>query len=210
VTWFEESAWEGRYRETTAVWSGRPNGQLVAEAADLPPGTALDAGSGEGSDALWLARRGWRVTAVDFATTALARGARAASAAGVADRISWVHADLRTWAPPEGAFDLVSAQFLHLSTESRPAVFARLAAAVAPGGTLLVVGHDVSDLHTGAHRPHAPEVFFTADELAASLDPASWTVAAADTRHRPALDHEAGHGVTVADVVLVALRQRAG
>jgi cyclopropane fatty-acyl-phospholipid synthase-like methyltransferase len=209
MTWFEESSWEERYRETTAVWSGRPNGQLIAEAADLPPGTALDAGSGEGSDALWLARHGWQVTAVDFATTALSRGARDASAAGVADRVSWVHADLRTWVPPEGAFDLVSAQFLHLSSESRSAVFARLAAAVAPGGTLLVVGHDVSDLHTGAHRPHAPEVFFTADELAASLDPASWTVAAAHTLHRPALDHEADHGTTVADAVLVARRRPA-
>jgi cyclopropane fatty-acyl-phospholipid synthase-like methyltransferase len=209
MTWFEESSWEERYRETTAVWSGQPNGQLIAEAADLPPGTALDAGSGEGGDALWLARHGWQVTAVDFATAALSRGARDASAAGVVDRISWLHADLRTWVPPEGAFDLVSAQFLHLSPESRSAVFARLAAAVAPGGTLLVVGHDASDLHSGAHRPHAPEVFFTAEELAASLDPASWTVAAAGTRRRPALDHEAEHGTTVADAVLVARRRPA-
>jgi SAM-dependent methyltransferase len=209
MTWFEEPYWEERYREATAVWSGQPNRQLVAEAADLPPGTALDAGSGEGGDALWLARRGWQVTAVDFATTALSRGARDAAATGVADRINWVHADLRTWMPPEGGFDLVSAQFLHMSLESRSAVFALLAAAVAPGGTLLVVGHDVSDLHTGAHRPHAPELFFTADELAASLDPAAWTIAAADTRRRTALDHEADHGTTVADAVLVARRRPA-
>jgi ubiquinone/menaquinone biosynthesis C-methylase UbiE len=71
---FDEAYWEERYRSATTVWSGEPNRQLVAEAADLPPGTALDAASGEGGDAVWLARRGWRVTAVDFAATALARG----------------------------------------------------------------------------------------------------------------------------------------
>jgi cyclopropane fatty-acyl-phospholipid synthase-like methyltransferase len=206
VSLFDEAYWEERYRTATAVWSGEPNRQLVAETAELPPGKALDAGSGEGGDAVWLAGRGWRVTAVDFARTALDRGARAAAAAGLADRIDWMHADLRTWTPPE-QYDLVSAQFFHLSPPERGDVFANLAAAVAPGGRLLLVGHDVSDLASGAHRPHAPERFFTAAEVAASLDPAAWEVVTAATRRRPALDHEAEqHGVTVADTVLVARR----
>ena len=206
VSLFDEAYWEERYQTAAAVWSGEPNRQLVAETAELSPGTALDAGSGEGADAIWLAGRGWRVTAVDFATTALERGAQAATAAGVADRIGWVHADLRSWTPPE-QYDLVSAQFFHLSPPERGVVFAALAAAVAPRGRLLLVGHDVTDLESGVHRPHAPERFFTAAEVATSLDPAEWEVVTAATRRRPALDHEAEHhGVTVADTVLVARR----
>jgi SAM-dependent methyltransferase len=202
---FDEAYWEERYRSAPVVWSGEPNRQLVAEAEGLPPGTALDAGSGEGADAVWLARRGWRVTAVDFAATALERGARAAEGAGIGDRIDWVRADLLSWTPPE-RYDLVSAQFFHLAPPERDVVFGRLADAVAPGGRLLVVGHDVSDLESGAHRPHAPERFFAATEIAADLDPADWEVVTAATRRRPALDHEAEHGVTVADTVLLARR----
>jgi SAM-dependent methyltransferase len=204
---FNEAYWEERYRSAATVWSGEPNRQLVAEAGDLPPGTALDAGSGEGADAVWLARRGWWVTAVDFAVTALERGARAAANAGVGDRIEWVRADLRSWTPPV-RYDLVSAQFFHLAPPERDVVFATLADAVAPGGRLLLVGHDVSDLESGAHRPHAPERFFSATEVATSLDPGAWDVVTAATRRRPALDHEAEHGVTVADTVLVARRIR--
>jgi SAM-dependent methyltransferase len=206
VSFFDEAYWEERYRASTTVWSGRPNRQLVAEAVDLPPGTALDAGSGEGGDALWLAAQGWKVTAVDFAATALERGAQAAAAAGLADRVEWLRADLRSWIPPADGYDLVSAQFFHLPPDERAAVFGTLAAAVAPGGRLLVVGHDVHDLEAGAHRPHAPELFFTAEQVAATLDPTAWEIVTAETRPRPALDHEADDGTTVADTVLVARR----
>jgi SAM-dependent methyltransferase len=206
VEFFDESYWEERYRTSTAVWSGQPNRQLVTETAALTPGTALDAGSGEGGDAVWLAGQGWRVTAVDFAGAALKRGAQAAAAAGVADRIDWVRADLRTWTPPAGGYDLVSAQFFHLPPPERDAVFATLAAAVAPGGTLLLVGHDVSDLDAGVHRPHHPELFFAAAEVAATLDPGGWEVAVADSRPRPPLAHEAEAGMHVTDTVLVARR----
>jgi len=85
----DRESYDELYRSTPAVWSGRANRQLVVEAADLPPGTALDAGSGEGGDALWLAERGWRVTAVDFSAVALERAAAAARARGLADRIEW-------------------------------------------------------------------------------------------------------------------------
>jgi SAM-dependent methyltransferase len=206
MTMFDQASWEERYSSSTAVWSGQPNSQLVAEAADLRPGRALDVGSGEGADALWLAARGWQVTGVDFSTVALERAAGHAAAAGLADRISWWQEDVRVWAPPAGAFDLVSSQFMHLPPDQRGPLFDRLAAAVAPGGILLVVGHDVSDLAAGAHRPHAPERFFSAAEVAAGLDPSSWEVLVAESRPRPAKPHE-GTDITVADAVLVARRQ---
>jgi SAM-dependent methyltransferase len=203
---FDEQSFEERYPATDALWSGRPNTQLVREAADLPLGTALDVGCGEGADAIWLAERGWQVTAVDFARTALERGRAQAESRGpeVAGRIRWVHADVTAELPGD-RFDLVSAQFLHLPPEPRRRLFARLAAAVAPGGTLLVVGHDFSDIAAGAHRPPEPERFFTAGEVAESLDEA-WDVVVAEPRPRPAAVHE-GHGITVHDAVLRARRR---
>ncbi|MET7460909.1 FAD-dependent oxidoreductase [Nonomuraea sp. NPDC005501] len=205
-TLFEEAAWEERYRSRPAVWSGRPNPQLVTEATGLAPGRALDVGSGEGADAVWLAERGWRVTAADISVTALERGAAHAAAAGVADRVEWVRADLREHEPAEGAYDLVSSQFMHLPGETRRRLFGRLAAAVAPGGTLLIVGHHPRDLRTTANRMHFPDMMFTAEEVASSLDPAAWEVLAAEARPRPAVDPE-GRDITLHDAVLVARRR---
>jgi SAM-dependent methyltransferase len=196
---FDEASWEERYGAAPALWSGRPNPQLVAEATALPPGRALDAGSGEGGDALWLAGRGWRVTAVDFSTVALARAAAQADRRGV--EVEWVHADLIRWTPPAGTFDLVSAQYLHLPRHDLDPALARLAAAVAPGGSLLVVGHVASELHTGS-----PEMFFTAGQVAATLDPAAWDVVVCEDRPRTA-SGPAGHELPVADTVLRARRR---
>lgn len=205
---FDEQSWEERYRSRAAVWSGRPNPQLAAEAASLTAGAALDVGSGEGADACWLAACGWQVTAVDFAATALQRAAGHAQALGadVAGRIRWVHADLTTWAPADGYFDLVSAQFMHLPPAPRQALFARLAAAVAPEGTLLIVGHHPSDMQTTMPRPPMPELFYTAEEVADSLDPGQWEVLVADARPRAATDPE-GQEVTIHDAVLRARRR---
>ena len=195
---FDEASWEERYRIAPALWSGRANPQLVAEATVLTPGRALDAGSGEGGDALWLAGRGWQVTAVDFSTVALARAAAAAERLGV--QVEWVHADLTRWAPRTSAFDLVSAQYFHLPPHDRDPAIARLAAAVAPGGSLLVVGHRPSELHTGL-----PEMFFTAQQIAATLDPEAWDVVVCEDRPRTA-SGPAGHELPVADTVLRARR----
>jgi SAM-dependent methyltransferase len=196
---FDEASWEERYRTAPALWSGRANPQLVAEAAALPPGRALDAGSGEGGDALWLAGRGWQVTAVDFSTVALARAAAQAERLDVG--VDWVHADLTRWAPPAAAFDLVSAQYFHLPPHDRAPALARLAAAVAPGGSLLVVGHRPSELHTGM-----PEMFFTAQQIAVTLDPVAWDVVVCEDRPRTA-SGPAGHELPVADTVLRARRR---
>ena len=104
--------WDDMYRSRARVWSGRPNPQLVAETAGLTPGTALDLGCGEGADALWLAERGWTVTAVDVSAVALERAAGHAAASEAGSSITWLQRDLEAWAP-DGQFDLVSAQFLH-------------------------------------------------------------------------------------------------
>ncbi|RIV37391.1 FAD-dependent oxidoreductase [Micromonospora radicis] len=207
-TMFTEAAWEHRYQSRPAVWSGQANPQLVAEVDGLPPGRALDVGSGEGADAVWLAGRGWRVTGVDISATALRRAAEHARAAGaqVAELIEWTHADLLRWSPAPAAYDLVSAQFLHLPTQPRREVFARLAAAVAPGGRLLIVGHHPWDLRTTARRMHFPEMMFTAEQVAEELPAGRFEVLVAQARPRPGLDPQ-GREVVIHDAVLVARRR---
>ncbi|MDP5183050.1 class I SAM-dependent methyltransferase [Blastococcus sp. BMG 814] len=204
----DRETYDELYRSAPAVWSGRPNRQLVVEAADLPPSRALDAGSGEGGDALWLAERGWRVTAVDFSPVALQRGAAAARARGLADRVEWVHADLEEWTPSAGGFDLVTAHYLHArSAGERAELFRRLAAAVAPGGTLLVVGHllDAAAAHHHGAGHLDPAVFYRAEDVAAVLEPGEWSDVVTETRER---DHGAAErtGNPVPDTVLVARR----
>ncbi len=198
--------WDERYRSRDALWSGNPNPQLVAEAADLVPGTALDVGCGEGADAIWLAERGWRVTAVDISAVALERGAAQAAKRGadVARRIDWRHEDLTAWVPAKASYDLVSAQFMHLPKNVRESVFRVLAAAVTAGGSLLIVGHHPSDLQI-IPRPLPPEFFFTADDIAALLDPHEWDIVVSAARERSATD-PAGRTVTIHDAVLRAQR----
>ena len=203
---FTAGFWDERYGSATRIWSGEPNPWLVAEAGDLEPGSALDAGCGEGADSHWLASRGWRVSAVDVSAVALERGANGAHP-DVAGRITWRQVDLLTWVPEPRAFDLVSAQFMHFPPALRDPLHTRLARAVAPAGTLLIVGHHPSDMHTTMPRPHEPDLFFTAEQLAEQLDPARWDVLVTDTRARPTTDPD-GREVTIRDAVLRA-RKRA-
>jgi SAM-dependent methyltransferase len=201
--------WDERYRSNRSVWSGDPNPQLVSETAGLTPGRALDAGSGEGADAMWLAERGWLVTAVDISIVALERSTALALERGaqLASRIDWVHADITVWTPAPAAYDLVSVQFMQLAPDLRDPAFRRLAAAVAPGGTLLVVGHHPSDLETTMRRPRGAGVLYTAEDVAALLVPHAWNVIRCEARARDAVDGE-GRTVTVRDAVLRAQRRR--
>lgn len=133
--------WEQRYAEKDRIWSGRVNAQLAKVATELVPGRALDLGCGEGDDAVWLAKNGWQVVAVDIASTALRRAQDAADDAGVGDRIDFAQHDLSD-SFPAGTFDLVSAQFLHSTVRlDRPQILQRAKDAVKPGGTLLIVDH---------------------------------------------------------------------
>ncbi|MCP3012375.1 class I SAM-dependent methyltransferase [Nocardiopsis dassonvillei] len=174
--------WEEMYGSREQVFSGQPNGVLVAEAADLPPGQALDVGiSGEGADALWLARRGWLVTAVDISWTALRRAARTGTGT---DRVAWTHADLTAVPPPRGSFDLVSVHYFPVPRRADHAALRGLLAAVAPGGTLLFVGHDLADLPPHHDGPD-PRDFYQPAEVAGLLGD-DWTVLVDETRARPA------------------------
>ncbi|WP_017591501.1 class I SAM-dependent methyltransferase [Nocardiopsis potens] len=200
--------WDEMYLAKDAVWSGRPNQTLVQEAAGLEPGRALDVGAGEGADAVWLARQGWKVTAADVSEVALERAAGHAAAAGaeVAEAIDWWRVDMLEAAPAPAGYDLVSAFFFHVEPGPRAKVLDRLAAAVAPGGTLLFVGHDPSHVElVGGDRPPL-ELFFTAEEIAAGLDPGEWEVVTAEKRTRPAAVGGEGH-VHTTDVVLRARRR---
>lgn len=198
-----EQAWDERYRTKPDIWSGHPNAVLVAEAAGLQPGTALDAGAGEGGDAFWLAARGWRVTAADISSVALERAARRASDRGLA--ITWLHADLAKASAP-GTYDLVAAHFLHVPKSEQPELFRHLAAAVAPDGTLLVVGHDLSDM-AKMPRPDLAEYGWTAGEVAGVLGE-GWIIEAAEARRREAAGPD-GDQVTLCDAVLRARRDGA-
>ncbi|MCZ2810141.1 class I SAM-dependent methyltransferase [Modestobacter sp. VKM Ac-2979] len=184
----DHASWEERYAAAAALWSGRVNPTLAAQAADLPPGRALDVGCGEGGDTLWLASRDWRVTGLDWSQTALDRGAAQASAAGLGDRVTWVQGDVATWEPAAAAFDLVTAHFLHPEAAVRRMLVPRLAAAVAPGGTLLWVGHGYDEERAalwGADR------FAAAADVLADLDLQEWDVVLAGSQPRPA--GENGH-----------------
>ncbi|MCW2866993.1 MAG: methyltransferase type 11 [Marmoricola sp.] len=165
--YFEPAGWERRYAGDGAVWSGRPNPQLVTEATPLPPGTALDVGCGEGGDVIWLAQQGWRVTGADFSRAGLDRAARHAEEAGVADRCDWWEVDARTFDAGGREFDLVTTHFLHPPDGGMVEVVRRLATAVAPGGHLLVVGHSPAAHFTQLDDAHRGAMFLAEDLLPA-------------------------------------------
>ncbi|WP_395107121.1 class I SAM-dependent methyltransferase [Actinomadura sp. SCN-SB] len=208
-----ERFWDEFYGKSRRVWSGRPNPTLVRETAHLEPGTALDVGCGEGADAIWLAGRGWRVTGVDISAVALRRAAGHAAGAGVGDRVEWRRHDLSRSFPP-GSFDLVTVHFLH-SPADLPVdgVLRSSAAAVAPGGTLLVAGHAAfiawegeQDGDGGHHRGVR---FPTPEEMLRSfeLEEGRWRVEVNETAHHELTTPDGRRG-TRADHVL-RLRRRA-
>jgi cyclopropane fatty-acyl-phospholipid synthase-like methyltransferase len=189
------------WRHREAAWNPEPNVLLVESVTGLAPGAALDVGCGEGTDALWLAKRGWTVTAVDISNVALER----ARVADATHQVTWLQADLLVWQPPADAYDLVSAHFLHIAPAERPAFFGRLAMAIRRGGTLLVVAHHPSDLETTVGRPPIPDLFFTAEEVMASLVRDQWEVVVSGTRPRSTFDRE-GRAITIHEMVLNARR----
>ena len=188
---FEPDAWEERYSGPGQVWSGSPNAQLVAEVSRLTPGTALDVGCGEGGDVIWLAQQGWKVTGADFSANGLARAARHAEQAGVADSVDFWQVDARAFAAEGRTFDLVTSHFLHLPDGGMVELTRRLAEAVAPGGHLLVVGHAPSELFTRLTASHRAAMFVAEDLLPAV--PGNFEILVADQRPRTMIRE----GVTV-------------
>jgi SAM-dependent methyltransferase len=159
--------WNEKWRERLADGYDEPSRFLVSEVRALAPGRALDLACGMGRNAIWLAERGWDVTAVDYSEVALAEAKRRAAARGV--EVEWILADVTEWAPEAGAFDLVCVFYLQLPAAERRVVLAQAARAVAPHGIALVVGHDLRNLTDGWGGPSSPDVLFTPDDVAAEL-----------------------------------------
>jgi SAM-dependent methyltransferase len=195
--------WDERYGSREQLFSSNPNGVLVTEVTGLPPGQALDVGCGEGADALWLARHGWQVTAVDISRLALQRAA--ATAPDLTDRVAWTRADLTSTPLPARAFDLVSAQYFPLPRRLDHTALRGLLAAVAPGGTLLVAGHDLADLPPHHELDFDPGDFYQPGDITEFLDD-DWTILVDETRPRTAPAPPGTHHTH--DTVLRAQRLR--
>lgn len=182
----DAAAWDRRYADTELVWSAEPNRFVAAELGGLPPGRALDLAAGEGRNALWLAGRGWRVTAVDFSPVAIDKGRRLAQRAGLT--VDWVVADVLTYRP-DAAFDLVLVAYLHLPPAEMSAAWSVAVRALAPGGVLFAVGHDRTNLDEGTGGPQDPALLHDPGTVVAQL--AGLQVDRAERVRRPVGDRAA-------------------
>lgn len=198
--------WDARYAKGR-MWSVEPN-RFFAQVVDgLEPGTAIDLACGEGRNAVWLAQNSWTATGVDFSSVAVERGRAGAAELGIA--VEWLVADLTQWDPGDRQWDLVGHVYLHLPTSAHESLLNRAASWVAPGGHLVVVGHDRTNIEHGHGGPQDPDVLTTPIELRASLEAAGLTVKRAETVLRPVTvtdDDGAERLVDAIDHVVVAQR----
>lgn len=164
--------WDARYA-AERQWSIEPNRWVVQELSSLMPGKALDVACGEGRNAIWLAGMGWSVLAIDYSQKALDRARQAAAAAQAQAAepfdLTWECRDITESDGLSGQFDVVLCSYLHLVPYERTPLFRAAASAVAPGGTLLVIGHDATNLKEGHGGPQDPELLFTAQDVAKDL-----------------------------------------
>ncbi len=163
----DRHAWDERYQGDELIWRADPNQFLVAEVSSLPAGRALDLACGEGRNAVWLATKGWRVTGVDFSSVGLEKAAHMAADSGV--EVDWVEADVLDYEPDAGEFDLVIIFYLQLPVGQRHRMMKSAVSALAPGGTLLVVAHDITNLTEGYGGPQDPSVLCGPDEVVEDL-----------------------------------------
>lgn len=181
---FDASYWDERYRATDSVWGSAPNRWVEQELATLPPGTAVDLACGEGRNAIWLDSLGWQVIAVDFSGVALAKGAAGEQHANGATRITWVLDDATGFRAPDPV-DLALLAYLQVEPSARRAAVRSAAAALAPGGTLLVIAHDSRNRAEGTGGPKDPNVLYTALDLVHDLEPTDLVIERADEVLRP-------------------------
>ncbi len=165
----DATGWDERYAASDRVWSAGPNEFVEEACAGLEPGRAIDLAAGEGRNALWLAARGWDATAVDYSAVAIDRARTTADERGVPLRSEV--ADLETYVPQEGSYELVVIAYLHLPAPDSKAILARAAAAVAPGGRLVVVGHDRTNLEHGIGGPQDPAVLTSPADIVSEISP---------------------------------------
>lgn len=175
--------WNRRYEGIDLVWTVRPNRFLVAEVEGMKPGRALDLACGEGRHAVWLAGLFWRVRAVDFSDVAIAKGRQLAGRHAV--EVEWTVADLNEYVPEAESADLVIAFYLQLPPAERTPILRRAAAAVAPGGTFLLVAHDSRNLEHGHGGPKSAEVLYTAEDVVADFEGSGLEIERAEAVERP-------------------------
>jgi 2-polyprenyl-3-methyl-5-hydroxy-6-metoxy-1,4-benzoquinol methylase len=166
----DRAQWNERYAAQPVLWAVDPDPLLGGELGDRPPGRALDLGAGEGRTTLWLAERGWQVTAVDFSDVALERGRQRVEAAGAPGSVDWVLADLVEFDPTGATFDLVLMLFIHLPAAQRRRLLRLAAATLSPGGVVLVVGYDTTHATSGQGGPRDPAILFSPEDIVADLD----------------------------------------
>jgi len=203
----DSTTWDKKYKDSELLWSADANIWVKDLTQDLPAGTALDIAAGEGRNALWLVARGWEVTAVDFSVVALQR-ARALADEHLgrdADRLTTLEADVETWVPKARSYDLVLVAYLHLPEQLRRSVMRAAAEAVASGGTLLVVGHDLENLGSGHGGPQNPEVLYRPSDIVADIEPAGLIVDRSETAARSVTDGQ-GQPAEALDALVVARR----
>ncbi len=197
----DSTGWDRRYAGSELIWTAEANRFLVAEAEGLAVGRALDLACGEGRNAVWLAQRGWQVTGVDFSPVGLDKAARLAEQRGV--WVRWLLADLVDYVPPPAAFDFVAILYLHIAGAAMGDVLRRGAAALAPGGTLLVVGHDPTNIQEGYGGPQDPAILMAPEEIAEAL--ADLDVERAERVRRPV--PSAGQDVYAIDALVRAVQR---
>ena len=182
----DAAGWDARYSAIDLVWGSAPNRFVAAEFADAPPGRSLDVACGEGRNAIWLATCGWWSTGIDFSATAIERATRLAADAGVIDRVDFVVGDVVAGPLPPGPFDAVVVAYLQVTADERRRALRSAADVVAPGGVLLVVGHDAANLAEGVGGPQDPAVLFTPQDVVTDLaDKPGLVVAKAERVLRP-------------------------
>lgn len=165
---FAREDWNARYAGSELLWTAQPNRLFASEVEGLEGGRALDLACGEGRNAVWLAERGWRTTGVDFSDVAIEKAERLATSRGV--EVDWVVADVLEYVAEHRAFDLVAVLYLQLPHEELAQALRVAAGALAPGGTLLVLGHDTTNLTEGYGGPRDAAVLFTPEDVVAELD----------------------------------------
>jgi SAM-dependent methyltransferase len=197
----DAKAWDARYAAPELVWSVTPNQFVAAELADLPPGRALDLAAGEGRNAIWLAQRGWQVTAVDFSRVALAKGRELADDAD----IEWVCADVTTWRP-DPTYDLAVIAYLQVPGDQRRAAVRHAFESLRPGGTFLLVAHDSTNLLLGTGGPQDPSVLMTAEDVLGDLGGEDFEVIRADRVPRE-VERPDGRVATALDALVRLVRR---
>jgi SAM-dependent methyltransferase len=199
---FAREDWNARYAGSELLWTAEPNRRFASEVEGLEPGHALELACGEGRNAVWLAEQGWRVTGVDFSDVALAKAEQLAASRGV--EVEWVVADVLEYASMRRAFDLVAMLYLHLPPGELARVIRSAVDALAPDGTLIVLGHDTTNLTEGHGGPRDASVLFTPKDVVAQLE--GLVVERAETVHRTvALE---GGEATAIDALVRARRPR--